>query len=126
MKIEKVSTYIVASTPSRSSGEQSTMRKILLSLPRVRWLERDNPQSVGDIKRSEESDKKYIILNSKERDVLKLHEEGNSEIQIANKRAMSLTAVKRTILRAKKKLALRSRGREYIASADVVSVDDTN
>lgn len=40
MQIEKVSKYIPVSTPSRSS-EQTTMRQMMVSLPRVKWLERD-------------------------------------------------------------------------------------
>ncbi len=38
MNIEKVSRMVMVSTLDRSSTSQ---RKILISLPRVRWLERD-------------------------------------------------------------------------------------
>jgi DNA-binding NarL/FixJ family response regulator len=40
MKIEKITKYVVASAPSRSSSDTFS-RMIPMSLPRVRWLERD-------------------------------------------------------------------------------------
>lgn len=41
MHIEKVTRYVNTASPSRSSSGTITVRKIPLSLPRVRWLERD-------------------------------------------------------------------------------------
>lgn len=68
MQIEKVSRYIPVSTPSRSS-EQTTIRQMMVSLPRVKWLENDldsceyykkyrkpeevRPSIAADLKRSE-------------------------------------------------------------------------
>lgn len=40
MQIEKVVKYIPISTPSRSS-DQTTVRQMMISLPRVKWLEVD-------------------------------------------------------------------------------------
>lgn len=40
MQIEKVSKYIPVSTPSRST-EQTTIRQMMISIPRIKWLESD-------------------------------------------------------------------------------------
>lgn len=112
MKIEKVSKYIVQSTASRSSSGQTTTRKILMSLPRVKWIERDDNVSSGDIAKVDEELRDYFILNGKEREVLKLHEEGSSVTQICEAKVMSESSVKRAIISAKKKLALRAAKKE--------------
>ena len=41
MKIEKVTKYVIASSPSRSTSDTYS-RMIPMSLPRVRWIERDD------------------------------------------------------------------------------------
>jgi len=41
MQIEKITKYVNTAAPSRSSSSNITVRTIPLSLPRVRWLERD-------------------------------------------------------------------------------------
>lgn len=115
MKIEKISTYIVSSTPSRSSSGKTTVRSVLMSLPRVRWLERDNPQP--------ESKPEDIIdlggdhslhLTKRERELLDLCSSGKTDKQIADDKNMSLTFVKKTLIDARKKLVLRSGPREYL------------
>jgi len=101
------------------------MRRIPLSLPRVRWLERDNPQPSGEVSSTQEDSREYHILTRKEREVMRMHEEGISVFDIAKQRVTSPNSVKRTIHGAKKKLALRSGGREYIASSGIRPGDDT-
>ena len=41
MHIEKVTKYVNLASPSRSSSSTVTVRTVPMSLPRVRWLERD-------------------------------------------------------------------------------------
>jgi DNA-binding CsgD family transcriptional regulator len=41
VQIEKVSRYISVQTPSRSMSGANGVRRMLLSLPRVKWLELD-------------------------------------------------------------------------------------
>lgn len=108
MKIEKVSTYIVAATPSRSTETQTTSRKILMSLPRVRWLERDNPrQDVGESVELKNMHS-YITLTKRESEALNLHQQNFTIEEIAVRKGMKTSLVHKLISDAKKKLALRS------------------
>jgi hypothetical protein len=46
MKIHKISKYVPISTPSRGSSSETGVRHMLISLARVRWLEREpDPKS---------------------------------------------------------------------------------
>ena len=59
MQIEKVTKYVNLASPSRSSSSTVTVRTVAMSLPRVRWLERD-----PDFKPSVEPEQVTIINGS--------------------------------------------------------------
>lgn len=63
MQIEKVSKYVFANTPSRSS-EGSTARKILISIPRLRWLENGNTDFYGSFSKMNDTPGPRIRSNT--------------------------------------------------------------
>lgn len=114
MKIDKITTYYPASSPSRSSSsETNSVRMIPLSLPRIMWLERDDNAS-NENAAPEPGDKLNITprqralmgkpLNKRERECIELRNAGETIANISKKLGMDAATVRSRISAAKAKL----------------------
>lgn len=114
MKIEKISKYIPIASSSRSSADTATIRHMLVSLPRVRWLEREDISDLNIRNYSMEGSAvelsnmgSYITLTGRERELSNLSKEGMSLQMIAQRKNMNSSNVARILDSAQKKLAMR-------------------
>ena len=115
MKIKKISKYVSISIPSRGS-EQPT-RRMLLSLPRIHWLERDKSEKYFTDSYAPESDAveltnmlSYIHLTKNEKEIFTMQANGVSFDDIAREKNINVIDIKRIVDSANKKLeAIRNR-----------------
>lgn len=114
MKIEKISKYIPIASSSRSSADTATIRHMLVSLPRVRWLEREDISDLNIRNYSMEGSAvelsnmgSYITLTGRERELSNMSKEGMSLQMIAQRKNMNSSNVARILDSAQKKLAMR-------------------
>ena len=115
MKIEKISRYVPIATSSRSSTDTDTIRHMLVSLPRVRWLEREDISDLSLNKYKTEGEPielydhgSYVALTQRERLMHNMFEKGMSVFDIAKEKSMNTSNVARIIDTAQKKLAKRA------------------
>ena len=105
MKIEKTSKYVFSSVPSRSLLDGGHVRKVLLSLPRVRWLERDQPAPEPPEYVEMNNTDSYIALTKTETAFLRMMDEDNMTIkEISRKRKISVVEVHNRVEIARRKM----------------------
>ena len=118
MKIEKVCKYIFASGGAPAEFSSAGPRVVLLSLPRVRWLEKDKtssaycleeelpalPSKEQELERGEDEP-----LTEKEEVLLELSLAGLSYGAIAERLDLTLTSIPMALSKARKKLERRKK-----------------
>ena len=113
MRIEKVS-RIVTVSPPYGSGNQTSTRRVLMSLPRIRWLERDGDNTPPEPPPVEDEiatiEKKafpfyaYHPLYPREKEAHELHKAGKTVLEIAGHMSIPQKTVRTYLTCAKKKL----------------------
>lgn len=114
MKIMKISKYVIVQTPSRSSSETGTVRRMLLSLPRIKWLEREFDPTLHTSSYIPDDESwvtlqnmdSYVSLTKREEEIIRLTDRGMSPAQIADHKKMHVPNVLRSLDVARKKLAI--------------------
>ena len=118
MKIEKVCRYICATSGNPAEISPAGPRIVLLSLPRVRWLEKDNKPNKYFLEEELPSlpSKEYELendldspLTEKEEHLLQLSLKGFSYGAIAERLDLTLTSIPQALSKARKKLERRKR-----------------
>jgi len=120
MKILKISKYVLVKTPSRSSSETEAVRHMLLSLPRIKWLEREFDPTLHTSSYVPDDENwvtlqnmnSYISLTKREEDIIRMTDRGMNPAQIADHKKMNIPNVLRSIDVARKKLAIIKARRE--------------
>ena len=116
MKIQKISKYVPISTASRSSSGESTIRHMLVSLPRIKWLEKNpDPTMFTSAYHLGEDDvdlknfNSYNTLTKREKELLRMRDELNMTTDaISKSKKMNIAVVHHILYSAAKKLAYRN------------------
>lgn len=107
MQIEKITRYIPDVSPSRSgSSDGFGIRKVPLSLPRVRWLERDGfipvSEEIKEIRKAKPKD-----INDFDLRLLDMNQKQNMRpFEIAQALRMEPSTIRSALSRAKEKVRL--------------------
>lgn len=107
MHIEKITRYIPDVSPSRSgSSEGFGIRKVPMSLPRVRWLERDGfvpvSEEIKEVRKVKPKD-----INDFDLRLLEMNQKQNMRpFEIAQALRMEPSTIRSALSRAKEKIRL--------------------
>ena len=112
MHIQKISRYVPVAAPTNSTSESISSRKMLMSLPRVKWLERDPDYKPNGFFEedlppppppSPNVPKAGMPLSDREDEIYKLRMGGESFTDIARRFGISSDTVRGMFSRARRK-----------------------